>query len=563
MRHAGFKVSETPRKALTPLNYLLLAVFCLFAFAPGIASLPPTDRDESRFVQATKQMVESGDYVDIRFQDEPRYKKPAGIYWLQSAAVLASGKGSEAPIWVYRLVSVLAGTFSVLALAFIGDRMFGRTAGLIAGLGLAGVLMLGVEARIAKTDATLLATALLAQGALATIYLGHRAGRPQGNANWLFWAAQGLSILIKGPVVPFMSVLTVAAIALLDRDRSWLRKLRPFTGILLTLLVAAPWLILITLKTGAAFWQESVGKDLLSKVGSGQESHGFPPGYYFLTYSVFMWPFALVALDGGLKALNRFRDDPRLLFCLAWYLPYWVAIELIPTKLPHYVLPAYPALLLLMAWSLTDATASTTALSRWQVWLRRACAFGVIGVSAGLAAIATGITPYFLGQYSWWGQLAGLLVFAAALLGAGMPKDMSPLQRTGLAAAAAAAAFGVLAWKVLPPLRPLWLSPQIAEGFEALKPCPTSRLASAGYGEPSLVFLAGTRTLLTNGEGAAQALAQDPVCAIAIVADSENDRFVASVPGGKAALTELGRIEGMNYSKGEPRVLTFYTLAKP
>ncbi|ODT07036.1 MAG: glycosyltransferase [Mesorhizobium sp. SCN 65-20] len=563
MRHAGFNVSETPRKALTPLNYLLLAVFCLFAFAPGIASLPPTDRDESRFVQATKQMVESGDYVDIRFQDEPRYKKPAGIYWLQSTAVLASGQGSNAPIWVYRLVSVLAGTFSVLALAFIGDRMFGRTAGLIAAFGLAGVLMLGVEARIAKTDATLLATALLAQGALATIYLGHRAGRPQGNANWLFWAAQGLAILIKGPVVPFMSVLTVAALALLDRDRSWLRRLRPFTGILLTLLVAAPWLILITLKTGAAFWQESVGKDLLSKVGSGQESHGFPPGYYFLTYSVFMWPFALVALDGGLKALNRFRDDPRLLFCLAWYLPYWVAIELIPTKLPHYVLPAYPALLLLMAWSLTDASASTTALSRWQVWLRRACAFGVIGVSAGLAAIATGITPYFLGKYSWWGQFAGLLVFAAALLGAGMPKDMSPLQRTGLAAAAAAAAFGVLTWKVLPPLRPLWLSPQIAEGFESLKPCPTSRLVSAGYGEPSLVFLAGTRTLLTNGEGAAQALAEDPACAVAIVADSESDRFTASVPGGKAALTELGRIQGMNYSKGEPRVLTFYTLAKP
>lgn len=562
MRHAGFNLSETPRKALTPLNYLLLAVFCLFAFAPGIATLPPTDRDESRFVQATKQMVESGDYVDIRFQDEPRYKKPAGIYWLQSAAVLVSGKGSDAPIWVYRLVSVLAGTFSVLALAFIGDRMFGRTAGLIAAFGLAGVLMLGVEARIAKTDATLLATALLAQGALATIYLGHRAGRPQGNANWLFWAAQGLSILIKGPVVPFMSILTVAAIALLDRDRSWLRRLRPLTGILLTLLVAAPWLILITLKTGAAFWQESVGKDLLSKVGSGQESHGFPPGYYFLTYSVFIWPFALVALDGGLKALNRFRDDPRLLFCLAWYLPYWVAIELIPTKLPHYVLPAYPALILLMAWSLTDASASTVALSRWQVWLRRACAFGVIGVSAGLAAIATGITPYFLGKYSWWGQLAGLLVFAAALLGAGMPRDMSPLQRTGLAAAAAAAAFGVLTWKVLPPLRPLWLSPQIAEGFEALKPCPTSRLVSAGYGEPSLVFLAGTRTLLTNGEGAAQALAEDPACAIAIVADSENDRFVASVPGGTAALTDLGRIEGMNYSKGEPRVLTFYGMAR-
>lgn len=562
MTTSGFKISQTPGKPLSLLNYLLLAVFCLFAFAPGIASLPPTDRDESRFVQATKQMVESGDYVDIRFQDVPRYKKPAGIYWLQSAAVLVSGKGSEAPIWVYRLVSVLAGTFSVLAIAFIGDRMFGRTAGLIAGLGLAGILMLGVEARIAKTDATLLATALLAQGALAAIYLGHRAGKPQGKAHWLFWIAQGLSILIKGPVIPFMSLLTVAAIATVDRDRSWLRKLRPLTGILVTLLVAAPWLILITLKTGAAFWQESVGKDLIGKVGAAQESHGFPPGYYFLTYSVFMWPFALVALDGGLKALKRFRTDPRLLFCLAWYLPYWVAIELIPTKLPHYALPAYPALVLLMAWTLTDASAAGVQLSRWQVWVRRACAFGVVGITVGLAAIVVGITPYFLGQFSWWGLVGALLVVVAGLLGAGLPQAMSPLQRTGIAAAAAAAAFGLLTWRVLPPLEPLWLSPEIAQRFKELKPCPTSRLVSAGYGEPSLVFLAGTDTELTRGKEAANMLIADPACTVAVVSVAESKAFLAAVPGGGSALKELGRIEGVNYSKGEPRTLTFYMLAK-
>lgn len=560
MTTSGIKTSETPAKALSPLTYLLLALLALFAFAPGISTLPPTDRDESRFVQATKQMVESGDYVDIRFQDVPRYKKPAGIYWLQSTAVLLSGQGSEAPIWVYRLISVLAGTFSVLALAFIGDRMFGRTAGLIAGLGLMGILMLGVEARIAKTDATLLATALLAQGALAAIYLGHKAGKRQGRAHWLFWAAQGLSILIKGPVIPFMSVLTIAAIAIFDRDRSWLRKLKPLSGLLLTLLVAAPWLILITLKTGSAFWQESVGKDLLSKVGSGQESHGFPPGYYFLTYSLFMWPFALVALEGGLKALNRFRQDPRLLFCLAWYLPYWVAIELIPTKLPHYALPAYPAMILLMAWVLTDKSAASIELSRWQFWIRRACAFGMFGISIGLAAIALGITPYFLGYFSWWGMLAALLVLISARYGIGAPDGMDPVRRVAFAAAAAAAVFGLLTWKILPPLKPLWLSPEIAERFEQLKPCPTSQLVSAGYGEPSLVFLAGTQTQLTDGKGAADALAADPACTIALIAEAESKSFLAAIPGGVDALRQRGIIEGMNYSKGEPRTLTFYTL---
>ena len=66
---------------------LLAALLTLLAGLPGLLLLPPLDRDESRYAQATSQMLESGDYVDIRFQDEPRWKKPVGIYWLQAAAV--------------------------------------------------------------------------------------------------------------------------------------------------------------------------------------------------------------------------------------------------------------------------------------------------------------------------------------------------------------------------------------------------------------------------------------------------------------------------------------------
>src|SRR5690349_22726727 len=69
----------------------LLIVVALICMLPGFFSIPPTDRDEARFTQATKQMIESGDYIDIRFQDEVRYKKPVGIYWLQAAIVKAGG----------------------------------------------------------------------------------------------------------------------------------------------------------------------------------------------------------------------------------------------------------------------------------------------------------------------------------------------------------------------------------------------------------------------------------------------------------------------------------------
>ncbi len=95
------------------IRYALLALLALFAVVPGIAQMPPLDRDESRYVQATRQMVQTGDYVDIRMQEARRYNKPVGIYWMQAAAIALSGKGDAAGIWIYRLVSVLGAVCEV------------------------------------------------------------------------------------------------------------------------------------------------------------------------------------------------------------------------------------------------------------------------------------------------------------------------------------------------------------------------------------------------------------------------------------------------------------------
>src|SRR5580704_3344166 len=87
----------------------VLVLVALLNFLPGFLDIPPIDRDEARFAQATKQMIESADYVDIRFQNEVRYKKPVGIYWLQAGVVkTASALGLASPlttIWLYRVPS--------------------------------------------------------------------------------------------------------------------------------------------------------------------------------------------------------------------------------------------------------------------------------------------------------------------------------------------------------------------------------------------------------------------------------------------------------------------------
>ena len=88
---------------------------------PGILSLPALDRDESRFAQSSRQMLDSGNFVDIRFGQVPRYKKPVGIYWLQAAATAIAGHvenladGSDTKIWTYRLPSLIGGIAAVLA----------------------------------------------------------------------------------------------------------------------------------------------------------------------------------------------------------------------------------------------------------------------------------------------------------------------------------------------------------------------------------------------------------------------------------------------------------------
>src|SRR5262249_49706098 len=162
---------------------------------------------EARFAQATKQMIESGDYVDIRFQDEARYKKPVGIYWLQAAAV-TFGDALGVPrahttIALYRVPSLLGAVGGVLLTYWAALAFVSRRAAVLAGLMMAASILLGVEARLAKTDAMLLLTCVAAMGALGRAYLGQREQDKVAATGWvvpaIFWSALAGGILLKGP----------------------------------------------------------------------------------------------------------------------------------------------------------------------------------------------------------------------------------------------------------------------------------------------------------------------------------------------------------------------------
>lgn len=342
-----FSFAEDARKA-----FAALALLGLLLLLPGFFTIPPIDRDEARFAQASKQMIETGEYLDIRYQNDVRYKKPAGIYWLQVASTKIFGAPPYNQIWTYRIPSLLAAIASLFLTYLIGRRLVSAPAGFGAALIMASTLILPVEARLAKTDATLLATILLAVWPLAKIYLSQQ--KFEWRDTIIFWLAIAGGVLVKGPIIVMVLGTMIAALCILQKSPRLFLNLRPLAGVLILVACVAPWLIAITLKSNGAFWAESVGKDMLNKVESGQESHGLPPGTHVAFLFLLFLP-AIILILHGLRYGWHTRRENITQFLLAWIVPTFLIFEFTPTKLPHYTMPTYPAIALLAAIAVSKA----------------------------------------------------------------------------------------------------------------------------------------------------------------------------------------------------------------
>ncbi|MGA7581525.1 MAG: glycosyltransferase family 39 protein [Pseudolabrys sp.] len=535
----------------------LLVVFSFLVFLPGFFQIPPVDRDEARFAQATKQMLESKDFVDIRFQNEVRYKKPVGIYWLQAAAVKA-GETLGVPqarttIWLYRLPSLFGAIGAVLLTYWAALVFVPRRAALFAALMMASSVLLGIEARIAKTDAMLLLTSVAAMGALARIYLASQTEPQDDKGDWrqpaILWTAIAAGVLLKGPLVPMFVGLTVIVLSVVDKSARWLWSLRPFAGIVWLILLVSPWFVAIIAKSGASFFVQAIGHDMLDKVASGQEAHGAPPGFYFLLFWVTFWPGAVLA---GLAApiVWKSRYEPRTRFLLAWLLPSWLVFEAVMTKLPHYVLPLYPAIAIMIAGIL-----ESYGLTK-QRWMVR----GTIGwfLLPGAVAIAT------LVLFIMFGRELGLIAWPFAALAvifglfAWWLYEVDGAERSLLRGMLASVFLAITVFAVTFPLLPtLFPSALIAREIKA-SDCARPHVASTfAYQEPSLVFLLGTETRFTDGAGAADFL-QAGSCQFALIDPRSERSFVQRVETIGVRYSLVGRVEGYNISIGKPVSLSVF-----
>ena len=536
---------------------LLAALVVLVSALPGLLTLPPLDRDESRFAQATAQMLETGDPVNIRFQDQARDKKPVGIHWLQAASVALFSAAEARDIRPYRLPSLLGAMLAAAACAWGAAAAYGPRGGTVAGCVLGAGLLLSSEAFIGKTDAVLCGVVTLAMAGLGRLYLqangSTQAGRG-GVERWALWGGLALGILVKGPVAPMVVGLTVAALAIADRRARWIGRLGWSWGPLVVLLVCAPWAFAITVATDGGFWTGAVGGDIAPKIAGAHETHGGLPGLHVLLAPVLSFPSGFLLPAAAVAGWRR-RQEPATRFALAWLVPAWIAFELMPTKLPHYPLPLYGALAWLIA----------AAATGWRIGARTRMAGAALGAGAAIALCV--VTLWAAQRYGGGGAataeaaLVSALALASAALGGVFLLRARPILALATAGAAGVAAHIALSALLLPNLTALWTSAQAADlmartGLDPRDGRIVGPVAVAGYAEPSLVFALGTETELDDrGAFSAESLA---LGAPALIEDRQEADFRARLAKLGVVGLRAGEVRGYDYSSGQPVRLTLW-----
>lgn len=542
----------------------LLALLVLVMTLPGLgifgAGLPVIDRDEARYAQATVQMLESGDYINIRFQDRARNKKPAGAYWAQAASVKIFSDVNNRDIWAHRIPSVLAAILAILATYWGGARMIGRDSALYGSALLAVSFIFVFEAHIAKTDAL-----LLGFSALVLVSFGHLRNGGGRRSGLLFWLALGCAVMIKGPILPMLLVLCLVSLLIWERKAGWMKPLGYWPGPVLFLLIVLPWSILIWKETGGAFFTEAIGNDLTPKLQGAQEKHPGPPGYYMGTIWIAFWPACLFLLPGLVFAVRAARnkvagkagfDAPvaraaRLLLC--WSIPFFLMLEIVPTKLPHYTLITFPAFALMAG----AAVATLSKVNEFTLTRRiGAVLFALVGIVLA-AAILFAEAAY--GKFPKWNfgvMYAVILIclYTAHKLWVG---DTRP---AFFGAMIAAILISLPTYQfTLPSLTQLNISRMLETALRdnGIKtPVTNITVLSTQFTEPSLVYRLGTGISLGRPDERLAMLdmkAGDIVILDRVRTETEDyeTKLADKLLEQNLCLTSLHIIKGFNYAKGD------------
>jgi 4-amino-4-deoxy-L-arabinose transferase-like glycosyltransferase len=538
------------RPRLGWITPLALATLALCLNLAGNAGTGLWDRDEPRYAVAVREMRARGDWVFPSFNGEPRYHKPILIYWLMG---LSTGLAGDSP-FAARLVSAIAGAGTCLLVWGMGRRMLGPRGGLLACLMLAVSPIMVAESKLATTDATL---TLFLVGAQFCLFELSR--RPSRALAALFWTALGLACLTKGPVGP---VLLAASAGL-----AWFwghpvplvwKQLYPRWGLAALAAATLPWYLAIAIASKGEFLRFAVGDQIGRRVSTGMEAHGGFPGYYLAVTALAFYPWASFVPAALLGAWQRRRTSPVLAFLLGWMVGPWLFLECLPTRMLHYLLPAYPASALLIAWMVESIVNEEVSLRRWPLGRLGLGLLGGIGIGGTVGLLAAAIalpSPLrlplvLLAVLAAGGTLFGMLrlhqgLTLPAVLGLGLAWSVFLLVAGG--------------W-LIPAAEPYRTSRRVGQRLAVLAAQTGARPVLLNYKEPGVIYAMGRPVATVRDQDEFYHLLDRTDSLLTVITPQEHRDFADRYALG---VTPLESLEGFSLTKGAKHMLEFAILRRP
>lgn len=329
---------------------VLLAVAVSLLWFANLDQRKLVKPDEGRYAEIAREMVISGDWVTPRLNGIKYFEKPVLHYWAGAASFTLFGKHE----WAARLWSAVAGLAGMLVAWYVGRRLFGEMEGLYAAAVLGSSTMYFALAHLNLVDMGL---TLFLSAALGAILVAQRDGASETERrSWMLaaWAAMGLATLTKGLLGIALPAMALVSYVLVERDWRLLTRLHVGLGAIAFLIAAAPWYVLVSVRNPEFPWFFFVQEHFLRYATDAGRREG--AWWYFVPLLlVGLVPWTIPALHGALCAWREDRKGARFRphrFLVVWAASVFIFFSASRSKLPHYILPMFPALALLAGWQI-------------------------------------------------------------------------------------------------------------------------------------------------------------------------------------------------------------------